>query len=146
MYWRICYGFLRTLLGLALLKLINVPLADLLYRIMGKEITEDPTDPLFAAASHFLQLHPLTVTYFLAAYLIFWGVIDIFLSMALLKDKIWAFPAGLWLMAFFIIFEFQRFFHNHSSILLSVILVDMIIFWLIQREYKKVKAGHGSMK
>jgi len=137
MYWRIFYGVLRILLGLTLLKLINVPLADLLYGIMGQELIEDPTDILFTVANYFLQLHPIQVTYFLSAYLIFWGIIDIFLSTSLLKHKMWAFPVSLWLIAFFVLYELYRFLHTYSLILLGVVLIDFVIFWLIQREYKR---------
>jgi uncharacterized membrane protein len=79
---------------------LNVPLADLLYRIMGQELIEDPSDILFTVTNYFLQLHSMQVTYFLSAYLIFWGIIDIFLSTSLLKHKMWAFPVSLWLIAF----------------------------------------------
>jgi len=139
MYWRVSYGVLRTLLGLVLLKLINVPLADLLHMIMGQELIEDPADVLLTFTNNFLQLHPFQVTYFLSAYLIFWGFIDIFISVNLLKQRMWAFPVSLWLIAFFILYLLYRFAHTHSLILLSVILLDVIIFWLIQKEYKKVK-------
>jgi uncharacterized membrane protein len=138
MYWRLFYGTFRILLGLALLKLINVPLADLLYRVMGKELTEDPSDLIFTIVNTFLQLHPLSITYFLSGYLIFWGIVDIFLSANLLKDRLWAFPVSLWLISLFVVYELYRFYHTHSQILLCVILVDIVILGLIQREYKKV--------
>ncbi len=142
MYWRILYGVLRTLLGLALLKLINMPISELLYNIMGQELIEDPSGFLFSAINYFLQLQPLSVTYFLSTYFIFWGVTDIFLSTNLLRHKMWAFPVSLWLIAFFVLYELYRFVNTNSLILLSVIFVDIVIFWLIQREYKKIKLIH----
>ena len=89
------YGVLRVLLDIALLKLVDVPLADLLYKITGSELVEDPSDALFAAINSFPQLHPLSITYFLSAYLIFWGAADAVLSVTLLRHKVWAFPASL---------------------------------------------------
>jgi len=137
MWWRIFYGVLRTVLGLALLKVTHTPFSDLLYTIMGKELIEDPSDFLFNTLLSFLQVHPLSVTYFLSAYLIFWGLLDIFLSINLLKHRVWAFPVSLYLIAFFMIYEMYRFFHTYSLFLFSVIVIDVAIFMLIRREYKK---------
>jgi uncharacterized membrane protein len=138
MWWRIFYGGLRLILGVALLKLVNEPLSNVLYLIMGQELIQDPNDVLFSTINLFLQAHPLSVTYFLAIYLIFWGIVDIVLSINMLKHHIWAFPIGLYLIGFFILYEIYRFFHTHSLILLTVILIDIGIFWLIKREYKRI--------
>lgn len=80
MYWRLVYGMLRALLGLTLLGLVNVPLTELLHTLMSHELIEDPTDIIYTTLNTFLQFHPLSITYFLSIYLIFWGVADIVLS------------------------------------------------------------------
>ncbi len=138
MFWRTFYGALRLLFGLALLKLIHVPLIDLLYKIMRSELIEDPTDFLFTVANGFLQLHPIYITYFISAYLIFWGIIDIVISISLLKHKKWAFPTSFWLIGFFVIYELYRFTYTNSYILLGIIFVDLLILWVIWKEYKKM--------
>lgn len=138
MWWRIFYGTLRTILGLVFLELINVPFTDILYKIFGYELAEDPADILFSTINSFLQLHPFSVTYFLSIYLIFWGILEIFLSINLLRHKLWVFPVSLYLIVFFVIYELFRFFHTHSIILLLIIVVDIVIFWLIKNEYQKV--------
>lgn len=138
MWWRIFYGFLRVVLGLVLSKQIDVSFHELLYKVMSYELTEDPSDILFQSVSTFLQVHPFTVTHFLALYLIFWGCVDVVLSAFLLRHKLWAFPLSLTLIAFFILYEFYRLLHVFSWALLSVIVLDMVIFWLINREYKNM--------
>ncbi len=139
MLWRIFYGTLRTILGVVLLKVINIPFSDLLYKIMSNELGGNPAGILFSITNSFLQIHPFTVTYFIAAYLIFWGLLDVILSINLLRHNIWAFPISLYLIGFFILYEFYRFFHTYSIILLGIILIDIIIFWLINIEYRKTK-------
>lgn len=146
MWWRIFYGFLRVILGLALSKQIDVSFHDLLYRVMNHELVEDPSDILFHSVSTFLQVHPFTVTHFLALYLIFWGCVDVVLSAFLLRHKLWAFPLSLSLIAFFILYEFYRLLHLFSWVLLTVIVVDMCIFWLINREYKNMILKTGEDK
>lgn len=139
MWWRIFYGSLRITVALILYKLVNVPFSDLLYKIMSHELVEDPSDLLFQLVNSFLQLHPFTVTNFIVVYLIFWGAIDIIFSVALLKHKLWAFPLSLGLIGFFIVYELYRFWYNHSLILLSVVVIDILIAYLIWREYNKAK-------
>ena len=75
------------------------------------------------------------ITTFLALYFIFWGVIDIGMSAFLLKERLWAFPVSILLIAVFIAYEILRFFQHHSVFLLGIIAVDIVILLLIQREY-----------
>lgn len=139
MWWRIFYGATRLVLGLALLKVINVPISDLLYKFTGSELAEDPTDFLFTTINSLLEAHPLSITYFLSSYLIFWGTVEIVLSISLLRHKIWAFPVTLWLIGGFMIYVIHRYTITHSPILVGVFLIDVLIFWLIYSEYKKMK-------
>lgn len=66
-------------------------------------------------------------------------MLDTLLSYNLLKHRLWAFPFSFVLISLFIIYEALRFTYTHSFILLGVILLDIIILWLIWREYKKLK-------
>jgi len=139
MWWRIGYGTLRIIFGLVLLKVVGMPLMDVLTKLMGHELVEDPNDMLYAFVSHLLQNYPLYVSYFLAVYFIFWGIIDVVLSYNLIKYKLWAFPISFVLIGTFVVYEIARFSQTHSLILLGVLFIDTAILWLIGREYKKHK-------
>ncbi len=139
MGWRIFYGSLRLMLGFALLRVIGTPLAYLFYRIMSPAIIEDPNDFLLRVTGPLLQHLSLTVTYFLAAYLIFWGIVDIFFSISLLKHRMWAFPVSIYLIGAFVLYELYRFSHTHSLILAGVIAIDLVLLWLIREEYHELK-------
>lgn len=140
MGWRIFYGSLRLILGFTLLRLIGTPLSDIFYKVMSHELIEDPTDLLVQTASPLLQHLSFRVTYFIAAYLIFWGIIDILLSINLLKHKKWAFPISIYLIAIFVIYEIYRFSYTHSLILAFIIIIDIVLIWLIRKEYNKLKS------
>ena len=139
MKWRIGYGFFRILFGLALLKVVGTPLIEVFSTLMKHELVEDPSDILYSFITNILTNHPLYITYFLALYFIFWGIIDVVLSYNLIKHRLWAFPASFILISLFVIYEAIRFSRTHSFILLGVILLDTIILGLIWREYKKLK-------
>lgn len=139
MGWRIMYGFLRLILGFILLRLIGTPISGIFYKIMSHELIEDPTDLLIRAVSPFFQHSSFTVTYFLAIYLIFWGVVDILLSINLLRHKMWAFSASIYLIGAFVLYEIYRFSYTRSLVLAYVIILDLILLWLIGKEYNKLK-------
>lgn len=139
MWWRIFYGLIRIVLGLVLVKLINVPFSDIFYQIMHYEITDEPTNLFVALISKILLEHQFTVTGFIAVYLMFWGILDVVLSLCLLRHKWWAFPVSLVLIALFIFYEIYRFMHTHSLMLLAVICIDIFIYWLIRREHLELQ-------
>lgn len=139
MWWRIGYGTLRIVLGLALLKVVGTPFIDLVTKVMNHELMENSNDLLFSFATAFLSHYPFTVTYFVAFYFIFWGIADVVLSYSLIKHKLWAFPLSFQLIGIFIAYELVRFFFTHSLVLLTIIVIDTVILWLIWEEYKKVK-------
>lgn len=139
MWWRIGYGFLRIIFGVALLHAIGEPISDVIKIGMQHELVQNHSDRLYHAVHHALLAHPLYVTYFLSIYFIFWGTLDIILSYNLLKGRHWAFPASLICIAGFIAYEMVRFTHTHSYILLGVVMIDLVIFALIYTEYKKIR-------
>lgn len=138
MWWRIGYGFLRIILGLVTLNFIGTPLIDVITVLMGHERVEDPNDILFVFVSQLLAGHPLYISYFIAFHFIFWGVVDIVLSYNLIKYRLWAFPVSLSLIGIFILYEMVRFSYTHSIILLGVMCVDLVVVWLVWREYKRL--------
>lgn len=140
MWWRIIYGFIRVLLGLAMLRLINTDISDVLYTLFQHELFEDRMDTLYLILSQFLTDHSYTITYFLAGYFLFWGFTDVFLSYAMLRHILWAFNVGFVLIALFICYEMYRYTHTHSVILLGVIVVDIVIIWIMYREYRQLHA------
>jgi uncharacterized membrane protein len=143
MWWRIGYGSLRLLLGAMLLRVVGIPFSEVFRNIMSHELLQDPTDVLFQFVYHLLEVHTLTVTYFVAFYLIFWGTIDIFLSLCLLRHKLWAFPVSLGLIMLFVLYSVYRVLHTHSPILLGVILIDLCIMYLMHHEYRVQKRKMG---
>ncbi|MCA9363962.1 DUF2127 domain-containing protein [Candidatus Kaiserbacteria bacterium] len=140
MWWRICYGLARVLFGLALLKVVGQSILEVVTRVMEHELIQDSSDLLFSAVSMILTRHPLEVTYFLALYFIFWGVLDAFLSFNLLRHRLWAFPVSLYLIGIFVLFSTLRLVHTHSLVLLGVIVIDIGIFVLIYQEYNRWKS------
>ncbi len=139
MWWRIIYGILRLILGTSLLRLNGQPLSEFIYTLMSHEITGRTTDAVLGKIYTLFETHDFTVTYFIAGYFIFWGSIDIVLSICLLKRIRTVFPIAMALVALFICYGAFRFTHTHSLILLFVIILDIGILYLMNYEYKRLK-------
>ncbi len=139
MYWRIIYAIFKFVFGIILLKFINSNFTDLFYQVFRQEILEDKDDIFIRAIKSIFDGHTFYVTYFISIYFIFWGAVDAFLSFNLLKLRIWSYPVSLTLITTFTLYEIYRFTHTHSLILLSIILIDIFLIWIIFKEYKKLK-------
>ena len=140
MYWRIVYGFLRLILASVLLRKIGTPVSQLVYSLAHREQAEDPGDLFLHFFNSILGHIPYSITYFLVFYLIFWGIVDIVLSISLLKHQLWAFSLSIYLIGVFVVYEIYRYFHTHSLTLLFIIFVDIVLMFLIRNEYTNLKA------
>lgn len=139
MWWRIIYGILRVILGIAFLKLIGVQVSEFIRIIMSHELTQDVNDVVFNKIYFMFEKHDFTIGYFIAGYFIFWGSVDILLSLSLLHKVRIAYPISMGLISMFILYSTFRFSYTHSLVLLGIIGIDIIILYLIYREYKKLK-------
>ena len=143
MFWRIGYGAVRLVFGFSLLHLVGTPLSDLFFKALSRELIEDPSDIFIRLSEAILQHQSLTVTYFLAAHFMFWGLVDIALSVQVLRKKLWAFPLSMTLIGLFVLYEVYRLTHTHSYILAVVIVFDIMLIWLIHKEYERHLQQHS---
>jgi len=126
------FGFFEALAGSVLAISGGLVVNNWIIALTQQEISQDPNDFIanylikVAAGSHI----------FAVVYLIFHGLINIFLAIALLKNKVWAYPWAVAGFSFFIIYQFFRYFHTHSLLLLLLTIFDIFIVWIILLEYE----------
>jgi uncharacterized membrane protein len=142
MYWRIIYGLLKAVTGFLLLAVNRLDPASLFYKLMRHEIIEDPGDVFIRLASPVVDHLSSDTAFFAAVYLLFWGLIDIFLAVNVLRRRLWAFMVALFLISLFIIYEIYRISYTHSVFLGVIIMLDMAIVWIVYKEYLKLKKRH----
>jgi uncharacterized membrane protein len=68
--------------------------------------------------------------------LVFHGAVNIFLAVALLKNKMWAYPWAISGFCLFAIYQIFRYFHTYSLLLLILTIFDIFIISLVWMEYK----------
>lgn len=136
-------GALEVLGGLLLLLVSPAAINRITTTLTQHELSEDPHDFI---ATHLLKTaHGLTgsAVQFGAYYLLSHGLVKIVLVVALLKNRLWAYP---WMIAFlgaFIVYQAYRLTFKLSFGLAALTVFDIFIAWLTFREYRKQLARHA---
>ncbi len=104
------------------------------------ELADDPQDFISNYFVGLAQNFSVTSQHFVAFYLLSHGIIKGFLVLALLKEKLWAYPLAIIVFSIFSIYQIFRFTHTHSVWLLLITLLDFAVIGLTWHEYKYMKA------
>ncbi len=109
------------------------------------ELLEDPKDFL---SNYFLkgaQILTISSQHFAALYLLFHGIVKLFLIIMLYKKKLFAYPLSMLVFVFFIIYQLDRYYYTHSIGLLILTLFDMFIIYLTWHEYRYMKKNNQAI-
>ena len=111
---------------------------DLLHRVVvfaQLEVIRNPHDYLAMLVVRLLLHVPVNEKLFGMIYLVSRGGIKLALIVALLKDKLWAYPGSIALIVAFMIYQIYGILVSHSIFLIILTLFDSIVVWLIWQEY-----------
>lgn len=132
-------GLVETIAGLLLLLIPQTGLNAFVIALTAPELAEDPTDRV----ATFLQrmVHDLSADtkLFVSGYLIIHGVIKVLLVFGLLGRRLWSYPVSLWFLGAFVAYQMYRFLFTHSLWLIALTVLDLIVAFLIWREYQDVR-------
>jgi uncharacterized membrane protein len=134
-------GLLETIGGLLLLFIPHTGLNALVVFLTAPELAEDPTDRIATLLQRMVHELSADTKLFASGYLIVHGIIKVFLVAGLLGRRLWSYPVSLWFLAGFIAYQAYRFFFTHSLWMIALTIVDLIVAFLIWREYQACKQG-----
>ena len=134
-------GLVETIGGLLLLFTPQAGLNALIIFLTAPELAEDPTDRIATLLQRMVQELAADTKLFASGYLIVHGVIKVFLVAGLLGRWLWSYRVSLWFLAVFIAYQAYRFFFTHSLSMIALTIVDLIVAFLIWREYQSRKQG-----
>jgi uncharacterized membrane protein len=129
----------EMLAGTALLFIPVSYFLNLLATYAEGELREDSGGFI---ASHLLQLSQQAAQVsgtFIAFYLLSRGLIKVGLIVALLKDKLWAYPASLVVLGLFIVYQLYQITTTHSWVIVLLTVFDLVVVYFIWREYQVLK-------
>jgi uncharacterized membrane protein len=135
-------GVVETIGGILVLFVTQKLLDSFILLLTAPELAEDPADWIVNYLCNAVQHFSESTKYFASIYLIIHGLIKIFLVAGLLRNKLWAYPLSLWFLGAFIFYQGYRFTHTHSIWLVLLTVFDLVVAFLIWREYQWRKT-HG---
>ena len=133
-------GLLETIGGILLLLITPAQINTIVGKITRHELSEDPNDWI---AGHLLRYaHGLTgsAVTFAAIYLLAHGVVKVVLVVALLRNKMWAYPWLIAVLLAFIGYQLYRIALRPTTGLILLTLFDAAITALTWREWRKQHA------
>jgi uncharacterized membrane protein len=133
-------GVLELIGGLLLFFLTPHRLNAIVAFLTQHELSQDPKDFLATHLESYAQSFTTSTSLFLALYLLSHGIIKIILVVALLQQKLWAYPWLLVFLSLFIVYQFYRLVLHMSLGLLALTLFDIFIVGLTVLEYRKHRA------
>jgi len=134
---------LGELLGAGLLLFKANAIGNWLYYLTFWELQEDPHDWLALQIDKFGNYLVMAKHGFPEFYLFSHGLINALLALALWSKKMWAYPTAITVLTLFVLYQFYRYSHTHSVVLLLVAVWDIVVIWLTIGEYRRVVKSHG---
>jgi uncharacterized membrane protein len=135
-------GLFEFLGGILLLVSGQLVVNNFIIDLAQQEIAGDPNDLIANFLINMANSLYYDARTFAVIYLAAHGVINMFLAVSLLKNKVWAYLWAVAVFGSFIIYQFYRFFHTFSLPLLFLTIFDIFIVTIILLEWnkKKIKA------
>jgi uncharacterized membrane protein len=132
-------GVLETIGGILLMFVSPKALNSLVIFFIAHELSEHPDDWFATSLRHAVLNLSSDTKLFVSVYLVAHGLVKVFLVAGLLRKKLWAYPAALWFLGIFILYQLYRFSHTHSLGLLALSAFDLFVASLVWLEYRSQK-------
>ena len=130
--------------GMVIVFISPASIGNALVSLIQAELTDEPNSFFALHTLPLAQQFAQTPKLFLAIYLLSRGLIKLALVVALLKNKLWAYPAALIVLGLFMAYQTYEIILKHSIFLIALTLFDVIVMWLIWHEYRIVSARNSS--
>jgi uncharacterized membrane protein len=132
-------GIWETASGFLILFLSKEKLGGFFQFLSNKELLEDP-DAIFANFfSNFFQNLTHHTQVLIAVYILIHGLLNLFLSIQLYRDKIWAYLVTISIMMALILYQIHRIILYHSPLLITITVFDFLFVALTWHEYRYKK-------
>lgn len=108
-------------------------------------------DFVFRYITEHLNQLSVSTKNFVGLYLLFHGLLNMFLAYNLYKNRLWAYPFSMGVTSLFLVYQIYRLLHTHSPVLLLITIFDIAFIYLTWHEYNYQKrrrheahSGHAS--
>ena len=108
--------------------------------VLHQELSEDPQDFVATHLVRASQYFAGSGKYFASLYLLSHGAVKLVLVIALLRNKLWAYPLMIVMLAAFVCYQLYRFALSHSVLMILLTLFDIVVIFLTSLEYGKQRS------
>jgi uncharacterized membrane protein len=129
-------GVLEVAGGILFLVVNPQTLSTLVLSLTAHEVSEDPSDLVANLLRQGFGHLSVNTTHFAGAYLLGHGLAKLFLAASLLRGKLWAYPAALWFLGAFVLYQVYRIVLAPSLALTALTLFDVVVMALVSHEYR----------
>jgi len=130
-------GLAELLGGLLLLFVTPADIHHLAATLTQGELSEDPNDVVARYLLHTANGLTGNAVIFGAVYLLVHGAVKVVLVVALLLNKLWAYPSMIIVLLIFIGYQLYRIVLDPSAGLIALTVFDVLIVALTWREYRR---------
>jgi uncharacterized membrane protein len=134
-------GALELLGGLALLAISPRSMDALVRALTQHELSSDPDDFVATHILHATSALTHGTRIFAAMYLLGHGVSKVALVVAVLRRRLWAYPAMIVLLVAFVVYQLYRLAVRFTVGLTLLTVFDAFVAWLTWQEYQAHRAG-----
>lgn len=138
-------GLWETVSGLIVLFLSKATFDSWFSTLARNELLEDPNDRMINFLAHVLSNLSSDAKIFAALYILAHGILNIFLSIQLYRDKHWAYLVTIGAMLIFITYQIYRISIYHSLFLTAITIFDAGFVMLAWHEYKYHKELNSAL-
>jgi uncharacterized membrane protein len=103
------------------------------------ELIENPNDFIALHLLSFVQNFSVSTQHFYAFYLLSHGLVKAILVACLLRDRLWAYPASLFVLGLFIVYQLYRYSYTQSFGMIALTVFDVFVMVLIWHEYRLIR-------
>jgi uncharacterized membrane protein len=129
-------GLVEIVGGLSLLFLSPRDISRFAVRITQEELSEDPHDLVATYLLHTANGLTGHAVLFGAVYLLSHGIVKVVLVIALLRNRLWAYPWMIGVLVIFIVYQLYRIALRPTAGLIALTVFDALIVALTIREYR----------
>ena len=131
------HALLETIVGIALRRIDPQTMNRFVSAVLHQELSEDPQDFVATHLVRASQYFAGSGKYFASLYLLSHGAVKLVLVIALLRNKLWAYPLMIVTLALFVCYQIYRFALSHSVLMILLMLFDVVVIFLTWLEYRK---------
>jgi uncharacterized membrane protein len=137
-------GLLEVVGGVLLFLFTPAEISGLVHVLTQHELSQDPRDFIASRLLHSTDGLTRPGLLFGAAYLLVHGIVKVVLVLALLRNKLWAYPWTIGVLLIFIGYQLYRIVLGPTLGLMALTGFDILIAALTWREYQRQRVDRVS--